>query len=407
MKEGWVVKELNEIGTVSSGNSINAKVKEQRYHGAANGLPYIATKNVSYNRSINYENGIKVPYEEINSFRIAKKDSILICAEGGSAGRKIGHLSQDVCFVNKLFALATNDDVLSRYVFYWYQNNSFQAEFKSAMTGIIGGVSKGKFQQLKIPVAPFAEQKMIASLLDKAFTSIEQAKANIEKNLLNAKETFQGKLNEIFSQGDDSWKYLALSETLTNQPRNGWSPPAKNHADEGTPVLTLSSVTGFEFKQSKIKYTSAETKEGAHYWVANGDLLITRSNTPELVGHVAIASNIEAPTIYPDLIMKMSVNPDIALTRFIYYQLRSTKLRGLIMGLAKGANPTMKKINKAAVQNLPVSLPTIDQQQKLIEEFDHISVELELIISAYQKKLQTIESLKKSILQKAFSGELT
>jgi hypothetical protein len=101
-----------------------------------------------------------------------------------------------------------------------------------------------------------------------------------------------------------------LEKVLAVQPQNGWSPPAANHSDSGTPVLTLSSVTGFYFRPDKLKFTSASTDSRRHYWVKNGDFLITRSNTPELVGHVAIASGINEPTIYPDLIMRMNPSPD-------------------------------------------------------------------------------------------------
>ena len=122
--------------------------------------------------------------------------------------------------------------------------------------------------------------------------------------------------------------HLPFSKTrLVVQPQNGWSPPVANHSDFGTPVLTLSAVTGFLFRANKIKFTSVSTNPRRHYWVNNRDLLITRSNTPELVGHVAIASGIIKPTIYPDLIMRMIPDPNRVLTEFLYFQLRSPSLR--------------------------------------------------------------------------------
>lgn len=90
MKQGWGIKKIAEIGTVFNGNSINAKVKKEKYTNLEeSGYPYIATKDISYESVIDYDNGVKIPDKDKSSFKIASKNTILICAEGGSAGRKI------------------------------------------------------------------------------------------------------------------------------------------------------------------------------------------------------------------------------------------------------------------------------------------------------------------------------
>jgi type I restriction enzyme S subunit len=99
--KGWEVKRLSEIGKVYNGNSINEKVKKENYQGIEVGLPYIATKDISYESEIDYDNGVKIPFEEKSAFKIAPENTVLICAEGGSAGRKIGFTNQQVCFGNK------------------------------------------------------------------------------------------------------------------------------------------------------------------------------------------------------------------------------------------------------------------------------------------------------------------
>jgi type I restriction enzyme S subunit len=255
--------------------------------------------------------------------------------------------------------------------------------------------------------ASLPEQKRIVAILDEAFAAIATATANAEKNLANARELFESELNRVFSQKGDGWVETTLGACLSVQPRNGWSPPAAHHSDSGVPVLTLSSVTGFQFKGDKVKFTSAPSDPERHYWVKDGDFLITRSNTPELVGHVAIAHGITKPTIYPDLIMRMNTDESLLLTEFLYYQMRTLRLRDEIMGRAQGANPTMKKINKGSVQTLPISLPTFEIQQVIVEKLDELSQETKNLEEVQQRKLTLLTQLKQSILQKAFSGELT
>ena len=253
---------------------------------------------------------------------------------------------------------------------------------------------------------PLAEQKRIVGILDEAFDGIATAKANTEKNLQNARALFESHLESVFSRRGPGWVESTLESVLAVQPQNGWSPPAVNHSDSGTPVLTLSSVTGFTFRPDKTKFTSAPTNSQRHYWVKNGDLLITRSNTPELVGHVAIASGIAKPTIYPDLIMRMNPLPDRMMTEFLYYQLRSPLLRKEITGRAQGANPTMKKISNGAVRSLPIAVPSITTQRAIVKTLCSLTEETQRLEAIYREKLAALEALRKSLLHQAFSGQL-
>jgi type I restriction enzyme, S subunit len=140
--------------------------------------------------------------------------------------------------------------------------------------------------------------------------------------------------------------------------------------------------------------------------VKNGDLLITRSNTPDLVGHVAIAAKITEPTIYPDLIMRMNPEEDRATTEFLYYQLRTPSLRAEITSRARGANPTMKKISNGAVQTLPIAMPPVATQQAIVEKLDALTAETQRLESTYRRKLAALDALMKSLLNQAFTGKL-
>ena len=210
----------------------------------------------------------------------------------------------------------------------------------------------------------------------------------------------------MFENKGDDWEEKTLGEILSSPPKNGWSPPAKFHSSSGIPVLTLSAVTGFIFKKECVKYTSATVKNDAYYWLNEGDLLITRSNTPELVGHIAICENLDGKTIYPDLIMKINPNNSIVNTQFLYYQLRSPKLREIITGAAHGANPTMKKVNKQDVQSFKISYPSLLEQQQIVKKLNSLSAETKKLEGIYQQKINDLEELKSAFLQKAFNGEL-
>ena len=195
MKEGWEYKTLGEVCKIYNGNSINADYKKKHFLGATGGLPFIATKDVSPLGTIDYNNGVRIPnYEE---YKVAPANSVFICAEGGSAGKKFAYVEKDVCFGNKLFCITPKDKAIKgKFIYHFVQSDNFRGQFFSLLTGLIGGVSAKKFQTIEIPVPSLSEQQSIVDYLDSAFAKIDAMKANAEKALNEAKALFQASLKE-------------------------------------------------------------------------------------------------------------------------------------------------------------------------------------------------------------------
>ena len=153
MTTNYPTYKLGEIAKIYNGNSINAEEKERKYRGVE-GRNYIGTKDIDFDCSVNYNNGVKIPFEE-QKFKIAPAGSVLVCAEGGSAGKKSAYISEDVCFGNKLFAITNNQNLFEgKYVFYYTRYKQFFDLFKNELSGLIGGVSSKKFGEIPIPLPP-------------------------------------------------------------------------------------------------------------------------------------------------------------------------------------------------------------------------------------------------------------
>jgi type I restriction enzyme S subunit len=384
MKKGWQTKTLGEACEMYQPKTISGKdlVEDGAY------LVYGA-------------NGVIGRYNQYNH----EEPQLLITCRGATCGSVNISAPRSWVTGNAMVVRPKNESLEMGYLEYLFRGG---IDISKAITGAAQPqITRTNLEPLEISYPEsLAEQQRIVGLLDEAFEGLATAKANAEKNLQNARALFESHLQSVFTQRGPGWVETTLEKVLTVQPQNGWSPPAANHAASGTPVLTLSSVTGFVFRPDKLKYTSAKTDPKARYWIQNGDFLITRSNTPELVGHVAIASGIETPTIYPDLIMRMNPMPDRALTEFLYYQLRTPVLRAEIMGRAQGANPTMKKISNGAVKTLPIAVPSIAIQQAIVETLDALTEETQRLARLYERKHAALEALKKSLLHQAFAGEL-
>lgn len=118
---------LDDAVEIITGTSVNAAEKELRYAGLSEGLPYIATKDIALNTSvIDYDNGVRIPVGE-PGFKVAPSGSVLVCAEGGSAGKKVGLTDRPVCFGNKLYAIVPGPTLSPRYLSYVVKSQAFYA----------------------------------------------------------------------------------------------------------------------------------------------------------------------------------------------------------------------------------------------------------------------------------------
>ena len=170
--EGWDWCRLSDLANMYTGNSISEAEKKAKYT-EVKGMEYIGTKDVSFEHVIDYANGIAIPDKDLASFRIAPAKAILLCVEGGSAGRKIGIIDRNVCFGNKLCCFDTYIDI-NKYLYYYLQSPLFKEVFKSNIMGIIGGVSIKTMKDLVVPLPPLSEQKRIVAKVEELFGVIKK-----------------------------------------------------------------------------------------------------------------------------------------------------------------------------------------------------------------------------------------
>ena len=203
--DSWEWVRLGNFCDMYTGDSINETEKKLKFTNISNGRYYIGTKDVGFDHIINYDNGVKIP-EEYTKFRIAPAQCVLLCIEGGSAGRKIAITNQRVCFGNKLCCFNPFSDSNREFLYFYLQSSAFTSIFKDKITGIIGGVSINTLKELYIPLPPLQEQQRIVDKLkelepyindyNKAYEKIEKLNTDfpdlLKKSILQ--EAVQGKL---------------------------------------------------------------------------------------------------------------------------------------------------------------------------------------------------------------------
>jgi type I restriction enzyme, S subunit len=259
------------------------------------------------------------------------------------------------------------------------------------------------FAAQTIPLPPPAEQRRIVTHIEALSERITEARRMREEASEEADAFLTLVVTTLLRDVPLSGR---LGDILREKPRNGWSARCAG-LDDGTPVLSLGAVTGFRYRPEEFKRTSEPTIPGAHYWLREGDLLVTRSNTPELVGHVAIYDGRPTPCIYPDLMMRLDVDEEKADKRFIVHLLKCTPVRDYIKRNAKGTSPTMKKISQDIVMKIPfpTHLPRTEQS-RIVERLDDLQGKVDSLRTLQAETTAELDALLPAVLAQAFAGRL-
>lgn len=452
LPQNWIETELVNITNLYTGNSINESVKKEKYTNLSEGFNYIATKDIGYDKSINYKNGIKIPFEE-TSFKIAPKGSVLLCIEGGSAGRKLAFTNEDVCFVNKLCAFVSRISTEhAKFIYYYFQSNDFKAIFNENKNGLIGGVSLNKLKQIKIIQPPLNEQKRIVKKLDKMMRIVDGVNARLNKiptalkrarqailnqaitgeltkdwrkknlNIIPASimiEQFKqlliessskkerDNINNIFSYKENYFSFdiphtwtFSILEKLCKSFKYGTS--TKSESSGLVPVLRMGNIQKGEIDWNDLVYTS-DSKEIEKYKLEKNDVLFNRTNSPELVGKTAIYRG-ERAAIYAGYLIKIE-NYKILNSEYLNYALNSTFAKEWKLDV-KTDGVSQSNINAQKLAKFEVPLPPLEEQAEIVRRVKLAFEKLDKIESRYQKAKEYSDKLTQSILNKAFRGEL-
>jgi type I restriction enzyme, S subunit len=258
----------------------------------------------------------------------------------------------------------------------------------------------GTVRDFLIPVPPIHEQKRIVAILDEAFEGIDRAIANTEKNLTNTRELFESYLNEIFTKKGDGWEEKTLREVSSEFGRG-----KSKHRPRNDPKLYGGS---YPFIQTgDVRNCNHFITQNSQFYSEIG--LAQSKLWPKGTICITIAANIAETGIlgfdacFPDSIIGIVVDDKITSNNFVEYLLQSVKARIK----AKGQGSAQDNINLATFENERFPFPSLEQQKNLVSKLNKLSSETQHLESIYRQKIAALNELKQSILQKAFTGELT
>jgi type I restriction enzyme S subunit len=295
--------------------------------------------------------------------------------------------------------------------------STYGAKMPRASWDFIGG--------LKVPCPPFSEQRAISNYLDKN-TELINKTINKKQKLVSAlserllalraeyvlrgveshddfRSTDIPVVEEIPEQWDDSkigWHIRRM--------RNGWSPSASNKPAEGDDygVLKLSAVSKGDFEPSENKALDSQTDVDTKYLISKGDVLLTRANTPELVGDACYVEQDYDKLIAPDLMYILKMDPGKMLPEYLVEWLTTPHARAQIRADAHGSSQSMVKISQSAVSDWRMPLPPMKEQQQIVDRLKELKNEHARCIANIRRSIDLLHEKRKVLITKAVTGQI-
>lgn len=168
----------------------------------------------------------------------------------------------------------------------------------------------------------------------------------------------------------EHWSILPLEEILIFGPTNGYSPKAVDY-ETNVKSLTLSATTSGIFKGEHSKFIAEEIPADSDLWLQEGDILVQRGNTLQYVGVPAIYRGEWHKYIYPDLMMKLRVSTELD-REYICFVMSAAPSRDYLRDRASGTSGTMPKINQKTLNSLPIPIPPLEEQHRIVKKIDEL-----------------------------------
>lgn len=390
MKENWKFKKLGDVCNFQGGSqppkSTFSTVYKEGYIRLIQIRDYKSDKHIVF-----------IPKDKARRF--CTEDDVMIGRYGPPVFQILRGL-EGAYNVALMKATPDESQLTKDFLFHFLKSPKVQQYVINLSARAAGqtGLNKETIEPYLIPLPPLHEQKRIVAILDEAFEGIDRAIANTKKNLTNARELFESYLNVIFTQKGDGWieKQLGdiaeLIDSLHKTP---------SYIDEGGfPMVRVTDI-----KDGVLNLTNARRVDEATF------VEFSKRHTPKLgdivfsrVGSYGVPALVQSDVLFCLGQNTVFIIPKID-SQLLYFFLRSPNSQEQIEKFVAGT--TQGTISLRSIKLIRVPIPPSSEQVDLAANLNSVLIETQRLEAVYQQKLAALNELKQSILQKAFTGELT
>jgi len=363
-------------------------------------IPWVSPKDMKFDLISDAEDKISKAAIEGSATSLIPTGACLVVVRSGILARTIpvGLTTREVAVNQDIKALCPSSAVDSKYLFYF---------LKSAEPALLRNVTRGAtvhrlatddLKDLNLPIPPLAEQKRIGALLDEAFEGIAKATANAERNLGNAYELFRASLNARFDSSLFEVKKLGDLSSIDYGYTASASPD-----ERGPKFLRITDIQDGVVDWERVPYCEIDPRKIDRFKLRDGDIVFAR--TGATTGKSYLISN-PPESVFASYLIRVQVDSEIIIPELLYLFFQSenywTNVRNGTSGSAQGG------FNASKLAALEISFPSeMSDQMEMVQQLNLLWSTCRDVESVYLRKIEHLNSLKATLLHKAFSGQLT
>lgn len=370
----WKIKTLDELCDIARGGS--PRPINQFLTNEPDGVNWIKISDASSSSKYIYETKEKIKPDGMKHSRLVSEGDFIL-SNSMSFGRPY-IMRTSGCIHDGWLVLKDKSGLFDQdYLYYFLGSNTTYKQFdKLAAGSTVRNLNTELVRGVKVILPPLSEQKRIVAILDEAFEGIDRVIANTEKNLANSRELFQSILKSQFSSIKNDWITTTIGKQITLQ--RGFDITKKQQTLGNIPVVSSGGIKSFH----DIAMAQAP------------GVVIGRKGT---LGKVFYLDR----DFWPHDTTLWVKNFNNNYPKFVYYFFQTLDVIKLDTGTA---NPAL---NRNLIHPIEVNWPPICQQEEITKKLDFSFAETQRLEAIYRQKIAALNELKQSILQKAFTGELT
>jgi type I restriction enzyme S subunit len=403
----WEIKKLSEICEFSNGLWSGKKPPFQNVG---------VIRNTNFTKDCQLDDS-DIVYLDVEQSQFQKRKlkygDIILEKSGGGPKQPVGRvvifnrIEGDFSFSNftSVIRIKNQTEVdfnfLHRYLFFEYLSGATE-KMQSHSTGI-RNLKFDEYKEIEIPLPPLPEQQRIVYILDKCFAAIDKAKENAEQNLKNARELFESYLEGVFDRRD--WQRKTIQEIT--KVVNGYAFASKDFkSTNSAKSIKITNVGVKEFVEEDDNYLPEKFKEALKdYQVREGNIVIALTRTIITTGlKVAVVPSSYDGALVNQRVAALVPNEQLVNQNYLYFYLGTKEVARYVTEHVNTLMQPNLSIND--LKSMSVPCPSLKSQQSIVRQLDALRAETQRLEAVYEKKIADLEELKKSILQKAFAGEL-
>ena len=419
LPENWCWTKIGSISSLHRG--VSYKKTDAHTERRENSCLVMRGGNICEGSIDTEADNIYVDISLVVENQIVRKNDIIIVASTGSTkviGRagisKMDYL--DVAFGAFLLLVRPSTKVNQRYIDYFFLSDNYRNRIKKLASGININNIRGEYiTETLVPLAPLAEQQRIVDRIESLFTKLDEAKEKAQ-TVVDSFETrkaailhkaFTGELTAKWREERgvemESWHLRTIGEVCENVKVGIVIKPSQYYVpqNEGTPAFRSANVRECRIDDFDWVYLNEKgMKDNSRSIVHTGDVLVVRSGNPGTAcvvperfdGYNAIDILIAVP------------NKKIIISDYLCYYTNSPLGKKTVEIGKRGI--ALTHFNVKGFSQMPINIPTIPEQVVIVRTLGDLFAQEQQAKEAAEAVLDQIDLMKKSILARAFRGEL-